>query len=250
MGSASGWRSRAKVALWVVAALAVVVVGRYLDAPALLRATLDWIRDLGPWGPAIFVLLYVAATVLLLPGSVLTLGAGAVFGLVKGAMLVSVAATLGATAAFLVGRYLTRDWVAGKVERYPRFAAIDRAVAREGWTIVGLTRLSPVFPFNLLNYAFGLTRVSLRDYFFASWIGMMPGTVMYVSPSPTASASAKSRAPFTPTRPRRRPSAASGTRIAARVSRRGSSGSSGRGSSGRAEESGPLQSVARSVMLP
>jgi uncharacterized membrane protein YdjX (TVP38/TMEM64 family) len=115
-----------------------------------------------------------------LPGSVLTLGAGAVFGLVKGAVLVSVAATLGATAAFLVGRYLAREWVAGKVERYPRFAAIDRAVAREGWKIVGLTRLSPVFPFNVLNYAFGLTRVSLRDYFFASWIGMMPGTVMYV----------------------------------------------------------------------
>lgn len=178
--STSARRSPGKVALWVGAVLAVVVVGRYLDAPALLRAALDWIRDLGPWGPAIFVLLYVAATVLLLPGSVLTLGAGAVFGLVKGAVLVSVAATLGATAAFLVGRYLTRDWVAGKVERYPRFAAIDRAVAREGWKIVGLTRLSPVFPFNLLNYAFGLTRVSLRDYFFASWIGMMPGTVMYV----------------------------------------------------------------------
>jgi len=180
MRSAPAWRSRAKVALWVAAALAVVVAGRYLDAPALLRAALDWIRDLGPWGPAIFLLLYIAATVLLLPGSVLTLGAGAVFGLVKGAVLVSIAATLGATAAFLVGRYLAREWVAAKVEQYPRFATIDRAVAREGWKIVGLTRLSPVFPFNLLNYAFGLTRVSLRDYFFASWIGMMPGTVMYV----------------------------------------------------------------------
>jgi uncharacterized membrane protein YdjX (TVP38/TMEM64 family) len=180
MRSTSARPSRTKVALWVAAALAVVAAGRYLDAPALLRAALDWIRDLGPWGPVIFVLLYIAATVLLLPGSVLTLGAGAVFGLVKGAALVSVAATLGATAAFVVGRYLAREWVAGKIERYPRFAAIDRAVAREGWKIVGLTRLSPVFPFNLLNYAFGLTRVSLRDYFFASWIGMMPGTVMYV----------------------------------------------------------------------
>jgi len=180
MRSAPAWRPRAKVALWVAAALAVVVAARYLDAPALLRAALDWIRNLGPWGPAVFVLLYVAATVLLLPGSVLTLGAGAVFGLMKGAVLVSMAATLGATAAFLVGRYLAREWVAGKIQRYPRFAAIDRVVAREGWKIVGLTRLSPVFPFNLLNYAFGLTRVSLRDYFFASWIGMMPGTVMYV----------------------------------------------------------------------
>ena len=180
MPSTLVWRSRVKVALWVTAALAVAVAGRYLDAPAALRAALDRIRDLGPWGPAIFVLLYIAATVLLLPGSVLTLGAGAVFGLAKGAVLVSIAATLGATAAFLVGRYLARGWVAVKIQRYPRFAAIDRAVAREGWKIVGLTRLSPVFPFNLLNYAFGLTRVSLRDYVLASWIGMMPGTVMYV----------------------------------------------------------------------
>jgi uncharacterized membrane protein YdjX (TVP38/TMEM64 family) len=128
----------------------------------------------------IFVLLYVVAAVLLLPGSVLTLGAGAVFGVMQGAVLVSAGATLGATAAFLVGRYLARGWVAARLQSYPRFAAIDQAVAREGWKIVGLTRLSPVFPFNLLNYAFGLTRVSLRGYVLASWIGMMPGTVMYV----------------------------------------------------------------------
>lgn len=87
---------------------------------------------------------------------------------------------LGATAAFVVGRYLAREWVAAKVQGAPRFAAIDQAVAREGWKIVILTRLSPIFPFNLLNYAFGLTRVSLRDYVFASWIGMIPGTLMYV----------------------------------------------------------------------
>jgi uncharacterized membrane protein YdjX (TVP38/TMEM64 family) len=80
----------------------------------------------------------------------------------------------------LVGRYLARDWVAKKIEGNAAFAALDRAVASEGWKIVGLTRLSPAFPFTLLNYAFGLTRVSLRDYVLASWIGMMPGTVMYV----------------------------------------------------------------------
>jgi uncharacterized membrane protein YdjX (TVP38/TMEM64 family) len=87
---------------------------------------------------------------------------------------------MGAVAAFLVGRYLARDWVARKVEGNSRFAAIDRAVGEAGWKIVGLTRLSPVFPFNLLNYAYGLTKVSVRDYFLASWIGMIPGTVMYV----------------------------------------------------------------------
>lgn len=178
--SASRWQSRARLVLWAGAALVVVVGGRYFDAAELLRMALDWIRGLGPWGAAMFVLLYIAATVLLLPGSALTLGAGAGFGLVRGTVLVSIGATLGATAAFLVGRYLARKWVAARIQRFPTFAAIDEAVAREGWKIVGLTRLSPVFPFNVLNYVFGLTRVSLRDYFFASWIGMIPGTVMYV----------------------------------------------------------------------
>jgi uncharacterized membrane protein YdjX (TVP38/TMEM64 family) len=118
--------------------------------------------------------------VLFVPGSVLTLGAGAVFGVAWGSVYVSLGATLGATAAFLVGRYLARDAIARKIEGNARFAAIDQAVAIEGWRIVGLTRLSPVFPFTLLNYAFGLTRVKLGHYVLASWIGMMPGTVMYV----------------------------------------------------------------------
>jgi uncharacterized membrane protein YdjX (TVP38/TMEM64 family) len=99
---------------------------------------------------------------------------------VKGSVIVSVAATLGATAAFLVGRYLARDRVVRMIEGNERFQAIDDAVGREGWKIVGLTRLSPVFPFNLLNYAYGITKVSLRDYFLATWIGMIPGGVMYV----------------------------------------------------------------------
>jgi uncharacterized membrane protein YdjX (TVP38/TMEM64 family) len=147
---------------------------------ALLRDSLAWVEQLGPWGPVFFVLIYIVAAVLFVPGSALTLGAGAVFGVGLGSILVSISATLGATAAFLVGRYFARDWVAKKIEGNASFAAIDRAVAAEGWKIVGLTRLSPAFPFTLLNYAFGLTRVSLRDYVIASWIGMMPGTVMYV----------------------------------------------------------------------
>jgi uncharacterized membrane protein YdjX (TVP38/TMEM64 family) len=128
----------------------------------------------------IFVGLYVVATVLFVPGSVLTLGAGAVFGVALGSVCVSISATLGATAAFLVGRYLARDTIARKIEKHEKFATIDRAVADEGWKIVLLTRLSPVFPFTLLNYAFGLTRVKLSHYVLASWLGMIPGTVMYV----------------------------------------------------------------------
>ena len=167
------------LALAVIAA--ALIAGFFLfDVRALLRATLAWIDGLGAWGPVLFVLIYIVATVLFVPGSALTLGAGALFGVGLGSALVSVGATLGATAAFLVGRYFARDWVAKKIEGNTAFAAIDRAVAAEGWKIVGLTRLSPAFPFSLLNYAFGLTRVSLRDYMLASWIGMMPGTVMYV----------------------------------------------------------------------
>ena len=163
-----------------VVAVAVIVLFTKFDVRALLRETLDWTQGIGPWGQALFVAIYVVATVLLIPGSALGLGAGAVFGVVRGSLLVSLASTLGATCAFLLGRYLARGWVARKIEGRASFAAIDRAVAGEGWKIVFLTRLSPVFPFTLLNYAFGLTRVSLRDYVLASWIGMLPGTVMYV----------------------------------------------------------------------
>lgn len=146
----------------------------------LLTNALNWVEQLGPVGPAIFILIYIAACVLFIPGSALTLGAGAIFGVVRGSIIVSVGSTLGATAAFLVGRYIARDWIARKIEKNEKFAAIDQAVGSEGWKIVGLTRLSPIFPFSMLNYAYGLTRVSLRDYVLASWIGMMPGTIMYV----------------------------------------------------------------------
>ena len=168
-----------KIAL-AVAAVALVAALFLVDARALLREALAGLGALGAWGPVLFVLLYVVATVCFVPGSALTLGAGALFGVGLGSVLVSAGSTLGATAAFLVGRYFARDWVAKKIEGNAAFAAIDRAVAADGWKIVGLTRLSPAFPFSLLNYAFGLTRVKLRDYVLASWTGMMPGTVMYV----------------------------------------------------------------------
>jgi uncharacterized membrane protein YdjX (TVP38/TMEM64 family) len=172
--------SAARRIVFATAAAGLVAAVFIFDVRVLLSDALAAIENLGLWGAVLFVLVYIVATVLFVPGSVLTLGAGALFGVGLGSALVSVGATLGATAAFLVGRYVARDWVAKKIEGNAAFAAIDRAVAAEGWKIVGLTRLSPAFPFSLLNYAFGLTRVSLRDYVLASWIGMMPGTVMYV----------------------------------------------------------------------
>jgi len=177
-----------------LAAVAVVLLVTRWDVRALPQAALDWTQRIGPWGQMFFVLIYVAATVLLIPGSALGLGAGALFGVVRGSLLVSLASTLGATCAFLLGRYLAREWAAKKIEKRASFSALDQAVAREGWKIVLLTRLSPVFPFTLLNYAFGLTRVPLRDYVLASWIGMMPGTVMYVYLGSLARAGVERRA--------------------------------------------------------
>ncbi len=167
----------------IVAALVVVVLlvaSRVFPVGEYLKSFLDAIRDLGPVGYALFVVAYIAATVFFLPGSILTLGAGAVFGLAGGFVAVSVGSTLGAAASFLVGRFVARDTVTKKVAGNERFAAIDRAVGREGFKIVFLTRLSPVFPFNLLNYAYGLTSVSFGRYVLASWLGMMPGTLLYV----------------------------------------------------------------------
>ncbi|WP_392532515.1 TVP38/TMEM64 family protein [Nostoc sp. C117] len=146
---------------------------------AILRDALQWIDSLGTVGAIAFIALYIIATVAFFPGSILTLGSGVIFGVVWGSLYVFIGATLGATAAFLVGRYLARDWIAHKIADNKKFAAIDQAVGREGLKIVLLTRLSPIFPFNLLNYSLGITGVSLKDYFIGS-LGMIPGTIMYV----------------------------------------------------------------------
>ncbi|MBD1900537.1 TVP38/TMEM64 family protein [Trichocoleus sp. DQ-A3] len=168
-------------AFFLVAALiaALIFAARYFNVQELLKSALAWIDSLGFWAPVTFILIYILATVLFIPGSILTLGAGVVFGVILGSTYVFIGATLGATAAFLVGRYLARGWVSKQIENNPKFEVIDQAVAEEGFKIVLLTRLSPIFPFNLLNYSFGITQVSLKDYFLAS-IGMIPGTIMYV----------------------------------------------------------------------
>ncbi len=149
------------------------------EGAALIPRFSIWVDSLGVWGPVVFGVGYAAATVALVPGSLLTLAAGAIFGLATGTVLVFAAATVGASAAFLVARYGARSMVERRIQGDARFAAIDRAVGREGRKIVLLLRLSPVFPFTLLNYALGLTRVRFADYLVAS-IGMLPGTIAYV----------------------------------------------------------------------
>lgn len=171
------WLTMVGVALMIVMTYKLGLF-QYLG-DGLNRAN-DWIASLGPWGAIAFIIIYIIATVFLIPGSALTLGGGLIFGVIKGSILVSIASVTGATLSFLIGRYLLRTWVEKQIDTQPKFKAIDAAVAQQGWKIVGLTRLSPLFPFIFLNYAFGVTKVSLRDFCLASWIGMLPGTIMYV----------------------------------------------------------------------
>ena len=173
-------KTRLKIIIVLSAVAALIAMGRLLHLNEAAGRALSWVSSLGAWGPVAYAIAYVLACVLLVPGSVLTLGAGALFGVAEGTAVVLVSATAGATCSFLIGRHIARGWVERKLSGDPRFAALDSAVAREGWKVVGLTRLSPLFPFVLLNYAYGLTGVRLRDYFLATLVGMLPGTLMYV----------------------------------------------------------------------
>jgi uncharacterized membrane protein YdjX (TVP38/TMEM64 family) len=158
----------------IIAALALFTVRDWLTLG------LVWIQDHRQIAWLVFVVAYILATVLVIPGSLLTLAAGFVFGLPLGVALVSAGSTLGACCAFLIGRYLTRGWVEQRVAGHAKFKALDLATRNEGFLIVFLARLSPLFPFNLLNYGLSLTAVRFRDYALASWIGMLPATVLYV----------------------------------------------------------------------
>jgi uncharacterized membrane protein YdjX (TVP38/TMEM64 family) len=140
----------------------------------------QWIDSLGKWGPVVFIFLYVVAVVAALPGSALTVAAGALFGSVTGVVLVSIAATLGASLAFLIARYFARDPAARWLSQKEKFRRLDQLTEEHGAVIVALTRLVPIFPFNLLNYGFGLTRVPFWTYLFWSWLCMLPGTILYV----------------------------------------------------------------------
>lgn len=165
--------------LIALAAAVIVLVYAGWKAGAYLPQFAAWVETLGVWGPVVFIAGYAIATVAFVPGSLLTLAAGATFGLVRGVVYVFIAATIGASLAFLVARHLARGAVERRIAGNSKFAAIDRAVAAQGLKLVFLLRLSPVFPFNLLNYALGLSKVRFADYALAS-LGMIPGTILYV----------------------------------------------------------------------
>lgn len=178
-GGQGGIDIRVAAGIIILAGL-LIAAHVYFDLETSLKQILARIQGLGAWAPIGFAGVYILSAVFFVPGSILTLAAGVLFGVFWGTVAASIAATLGAAAAFLVGRHLARGWVERRIAGKERFGAVYKAVAREGWKIVLLTRLSPVFPYNLLNYAFGLSGVSFWGYTLASWIGMIPGALMYV----------------------------------------------------------------------
>lgn len=168
-------------ALILLLSLTVLLVAVWLlPAREWLILSTDWAQAHPRIAWAGFILAYILAALLMVPGSILTLAAGVLFGVALGVALVSLAATVGACCAFLVGRFLARDWVESRLEAMPRFRALDRAVARRGWLIVLLARLSVVIPYNLLNYALGLTNVRFGPYLFGTLVGMLPAIFLYV----------------------------------------------------------------------
>lgn len=171
------WRAGGLAAAGLVVVAGVWWAGRQLGGvvPQLLAE----VDALGVWAPIAYAAVYAAAVVLFVPASLLTIAAGALFGLAKGVAVVFAGATVGSVAAFVLARTAGRGAVERRVGRDARLAAIDRAIGREGWKIVFLLRLSPAIPFTLLNYALGLTRVRLADYVLAS-VGMLPATALYV----------------------------------------------------------------------
>lgn len=175
-----GGRTWWKPLLLLGAVLVLFILALTLDWDDKLQQARGWIESLGPWGPIAFILLYIAATVAAIPGTALTLAAGPLFGPWLGTLYVSIGATLGATLCFLISRYFARDAIGAWLEDKQAFQRLDEMTERHGGWMVAVTRLIPFFPFNILNYGFGLTRVRLLTYICFTWLCMLPGTAAYV----------------------------------------------------------------------
>jgi uncharacterized membrane protein YdjX (TVP38/TMEM64 family) len=174
------WKRLLKPLLLFAVLLILFLSARFLGLDKRLGELQIWIRSLGSMGPVVFIGLYAVATVLAIPGSALTIAAGALFGSVTGVVCVSIGSTLGASLCFLIARYVARESLEQSMSQKPLFQKLDAMTAKQGGLIVAITRLVPLFPFNLLNYGFGLTKVSFLTYVGMSWLCMLPGTILYV----------------------------------------------------------------------
>lgn len=162
------------ISVLLVAGIALAIIYRDLFDVSMLET---WVKDAGVAGPIVFMLIYIVGTVFFLPGSVLTLAGGALFGPVMGTFYNLTAATIGAIISFIAARYLAHDWVEKKTGG--RLKSLKQGVEGEGWKFVAFVRLVPLFPFNLLNYALGLTKIKLSHYSIATYICMLPGAIAY-----------------------------------------------------------------------
>ncbi|KAE9594652.1 hypothetical protein Lal_00037458 [Lupinus albus] len=175
------WPSLLRITLFILLIAAVVVACFTLPIEKIMKDFLIWVdRDLGRWGPLVLAVAYIPLTVLAVPASVLTLGGGYLFGLPVGFVADSIGATIGAGAAFLLGRTIGRSYVVSKLKDYPQFRSVAIAIQKSGFKIVFLLRLVPLLPFNMLNYLLSVTPVSIGEYMLASWLGMMPITLALV----------------------------------------------------------------------
>lgn len=171
-----------KYAKWIVAGLIVItlsVLAVILPVKDWIRGFVEWVQHMGPAGVVVFIVVYALATVLFLPGWIFTVSAGLIYGIVGGTLVALAGAIIGSTVAFLIARYLLRKNIEEVAEAKPRFRAIDEAIGKNGWKIVGLLRLSPLIPFNLSNYFYGITSIRFLPYLLVSAVGMIPGTLLY-----------------------------------------------------------------------
>ncbi|MDD5712182.1 MAG: TVP38/TMEM64 family protein [Smithellaceae bacterium] len=174
-------KKRLRLAFLIVLIGVLIVAARIWNVGAGLEALRNWIAGLGPYGSLAYVLIYIAAVVVAVPGAAITVAGAALFGPLWGVVLVSIASTTGAALAFLISRYAARDFVFRRLSTNEKFLKLDRMTEKHGAIIVALTRLVPLFPFNLLNYGFGLTAIPFKTYLFWSWLCMLPGTILYVA---------------------------------------------------------------------
>lgn len=169
-----------KLVLFVAIVLSLIVPARLFGLGERLQELREWIAGMGNLGMVAYVALYIVAVAAAVPGLPISIAGAAIFGALKGVILVSIGSTLGASLAFLIARYLARDAIYGRLSGNEKFQRLDRLTEQHGAMIVAITRLVPLFPFNLLNYGFGLTRVPFPTYVFWSWLCMLPGTIVYL----------------------------------------------------------------------
>ncbi len=167
---------------WIALALVLIALSTataFLPVKDWVKAFSDWVQKMGALGVVVFIAVYAIATVCFLPGWIFTVAAGLVYGIAGGTAVALSGAIIGCSLAFLCGRYLVRQRIESATKGNKKFKAIDEAIGKQGWKIVGLLRLSPLIPFNLSNYFYGVTAVKFWPYFLASAVGMLPGTLLY-----------------------------------------------------------------------